>query len=76
MPQAAMACSRRADDAAVPMQRTLAALLAARWHGLVRRGAHTVFCCLGRPLRAFARWTYIARCLTEVRYAPGSLKVR
>lgn len=48
----------------------------AGWHGLVRRGAYAVLCCLGRPLRAFARWTYIARCLTEVRYAPGSLKVR
>ena len=113
MPLAAMAWSRRADDAVVPMPRTLAALLAGAFaialnigalaaadlvplataHGgllrlLVvlsgdalpipagRRGAHAVLCSLGRPLRAFARWTYIAPCLTEVRYAPDSLKVR
>jgi hypothetical protein len=55
MPQAAMACSRRADDAVVPMPRTLAALLAgavaiahwkppsdAGWHGLFA-AAHTLF---------------------------------
>ena len=48
----------------------------AGWHGLVA-AAHTLFFVVLAVLYArFARWTYIARCLTEVRYAPGSLKVR
>ena len=45
--------------------------------GMVSSATGTLFFVVfGRPLRAFAWWTYIARGLIEVRYAPGSLKVR
>jgi hypothetical protein len=43
------------------------------WFG----AAHTLFFVVLAVLYArFARWTYIARCLAEVGYSPGTLKVR